>query len=574
MNTTISYKNTVAEYYDGSCVVIAQTPNFCEIEKNMFSFSISLKNDEKKIRKIKSTFSVTYDAEYALVHDFLESGIKPISELADDMKSEFYFALFDENGEGVTFLNKLPCKFYSEMHYMPKEKEITFETVIPYSFEGDAVAEEFVVACGVPYTYALEYNAKMCGVKQEWENVIGWGSWDYYFTSIDEDAVKENTDFIAGDAVLRDKIKYIAIDDGWQQREGDWREGMRFPSGLKATTDYIRSKGYIAGIWTAPTRLHNLCGTVMRRNDFLVRNEYGDPVTDEEFYVLDPTHPDGETFIRETFTYLKNAGFGFYKIDFLSNLLKCDRFYDTSAGPYDALRKLIKTIRECVGEESHIMGCALPYGYGGADVNSRRTGLDIHNTWKHIAKCTEIFYPAVFAQRRLYQNDMDYLVVRGAQTTTERDTNVFNPAAGRYAAEPTKEFRWRDGKDFDYAEAKFWCTEILMTGSSVILSDRMTALNERGKKLVYTTVKNADFDAAFPVDNGGHLPEIWYKKSVGALYVFNFSAEKKEYTVNVADLYGNDVTLTDIFENEKYVSENGILKISLETHESVALYLK
>ena len=41
-------------------------------------------------------------------------------------------------------------------------------------------------------------------------------------------------------------------------------------------------------------------------------DDYGDPVMDEDMFVLDPTHPDGEAFLRETFSYLAGCGFTFY----------------------------------------------------------------------------------------------------------------------------------------------------------------------------------------------------------------------------------------------------------------------
>ncbi|MBE6688268.1 MAG: hypothetical protein E7588_03200 [Ruminococcaceae bacterium] len=566
-------KTTFIEYADGTVIPCLREANLKNVCRDVYEVSLNVPYGNKSVRKIKYVFDVQADFEYAMVHDFFDSGFKSVKNLEEDTRSKFYMSLMDKNGVGITFAVKLPCKFYSEMHYFRDKNEMVLETVVPFSYKGDIPAETFIIACGMTHGDALRLIAEKNGTPQKWENVIGWGSWDYYFTSVTEDDVKENTDFIYADDTLRERIKYIAIDDGWQQREGDWREGIRFPGGLKKTTEYINSKGYTAGIWTAPTRLHYLCGTVMRRNDFLVLDEYGDPIMDEEFYVLDPTHPEGEKFVKEIFSYLKDAGFGFYKIDFISNLLKCDRFHDSTAGHYDALKKLISAIRESVGEESHIMGCSLPYGYGGDGVNSRRTGLDIHNTWNHIVKCSEIYYPAIPAQRNIYQNDMDYLVVRGPETSFERDTNVLNPKKGYYKAVKSEKFRWREGEDFNYNEAKFWCTQILMTGSSVILSDKLSLLNDKGLKLAKTTVKYADFYASVPVDTGAELPQVWFKKGADALYIFNFTEQDKTYNIDVMKIFGRDVKLTDIFENAEYTSRNGTLSLTLRKHCSLALYL-
>jgi alpha-galactosidase len=52
-------------------------------------------------------------------------------------------------------------------------------------------------------------------------------------------------------------VRYLVIDDGWAERpgdqfqqNGDWRVNRRaFPGGLRATTDAIRARGLVPGIW-------------------------------------------------------------------------------------------------------------------------------------------------------------------------------------------------------------------------------------------------------------------------------------------------------------------------------------
>ncbi len=562
MNDYITFAGVELEYRDGT-KAFSEKFELLSSKRDGYTYIRVKALTEKAVRKLNICLKFKEDVtgKCALVHNFLASGFKKVSEFKDEAMSKYFFSVFDESGTGISFLNVLPSKFNSNIIY--KDGMVYLETIIPYSYEGEVLSEEFMVSGNIPYNEALLYNAEKCSCDKQWEDVIGWGSWDYYFTSIDEDAVKENVDFIHKDALLSKKVKYIAIDDGWQQREGDWREGIRFPNGLSKTVDYIKEKGYRAGIWTAPTRLHYLCATVMRRNAFLIKDQYGDPFTDEEFYVADPTHPEGEKYLREIYTYLKSCGFEHYKIDFVSNMLKCDRFYDKTAGHFDALRKLFSIIRECVGEESHIMGCSLPYSYGGEGVDSRRTSLDIHNTWKHIKKCTEIYFPQFAAHRSIYQNDLDYLLVRGKDTSFEEDTNVINPLACKYKKEPTEVFRWRDGEDFTYAEAKFWCATILMSGSSIMLSDRMSMLNEKGLRLIKKTLEYADFKSAVPDVNDGALPSVWRKD--GWIYVFNYAEEETEFCVSATGKYA------EIFDDVVYEAKDGWLKVKLYVHTCLAL---
>jgi len=550
---------------------------FIKKDENIFECSAIFKTCgkvENKIRKItsfKGTVCYSDKTNVFLNSSGFEDGVYEACAMDKHSKAQYFCSFFDGDA-ATTFSAVLPCKFFSEIKLTKNVKtfSVMLETVVPYSFEGDIVCQKWNIAIGMPTSDAIIHTADEYSGKCDFEKTIGWSTWDYYFTAADENDVKENVDFIAADPVLSEKVKYIALDDGWQQREGDWQSGCRYPGGLKALVKYINDKGFEAGVWVAPTRLHNLCGNVMRRHSFLARNKYGDPLKVEDMYILDPTHPDGEQFLREIFMYLADCGFTFYKLDFISNMLKTERFYDKSAGPYDALKKLLDITRSCVPEGSHVMGCSLPYGFGHG-FDSRRTGWDIHNTWKHVKACTGRYIPQFAANGKIYRNDIDYLVVRGKDTSTEEITNVLNPNEGYYKATPCDTFRWRETGDFDYAEAKTWCAMALMTGSSLFLGDRLSKLNEKGLELVKTTLENADFEAAVPVfENGKRYPEVWYKNGKEKIYVFNFS----EQTVNYSVQAESSVIYRDVFTGKEYKSDDKKLCITLNPHDSVCLYKK
>ncbi|MBQ7096918.1 MAG: alpha-galactosidase [Clostridia bacterium] len=537
--------------------------------ENILRTEIDVEECLVKIIKISSCFKICKNYGWCFKTDGLWSGVEKVADIADTVINQNFCGLFDESGIGTTFMNKIPSKFYSEIRFEKKESGVfvVLETRIPHSFEGTKRSEVFNIAIDMPYTRALKNNAEKYAIEKDWESPVGWSSWDYYFTSVDEAAVRENTDFIANDEVLSKKIKYISIDDGWQQREGDWREGCRFPRGLERTAQYIKDSGFVPGIWISPLRLHILCGTVMRRNEFLLKDKDGNYVIKDEMFVLDPTHPDGERFLRETFTYLKEKGFDFFKLDYLDYILSADRFYNKNCGHYDALRRLLEIVRECVGEESHIMGCNLPYGTGGENINSRRTGFDIHNTWKNLWRAVRSYYPQFASHRRIYQNDIDYLVVRGKDTSDEEKRNVL--LVGMYSGDLSGKNDW----DFSYEEAKLWCTLTLASGTSVILGDRLGTLNETGLELVKTVLEYADFEAAEPLCNLNEIPEVWYKKSDNSLYFMNFSNEKREYNIEIPNINSEQIYF-DIYTNKEYRTDKGYLKINIAPKESLALKCK
>ena len=95
---------------------------------------------------------------------------------------------------------------------------------------------------------------------------------------------EENTKKVAP-TVAKLGIDYYVIDCGWHNEEpgneiypyvGQWRESAaRFPSGLKKTTDFIRSLGMKPGLWIEPEIIGIKCKEMLEYYDndcFLTRN--------------------------------------------------------------------------------------------------------------------------------------------------------------------------------------------------------------------------------------------------------------------------------------------------------------
>ena len=540
-------------------------------------FGMKLFGDRKDVRRIVpfcAEIPTAYDSQI-LVHDFIKSGIKSCKDKPKGI-SRYHLCIGKENGDSsLSIINEIPSKFYSEFLYSTRadKTKVEFATEFPYTYEGEYCSENAYLFLGIPATEAIEKSVENIN-EVPFEHPVGWSTWDYYFRDVSDECIKENVEFISNDKYLKENIKYIAIDDGWNQTDGDWIEGGRIKAGLKETVDYIKEKGFLAGIWTAPVRVEMLSGSAMRRiYPALIKNDYGDPLVYDAMYVLDPTHPIGERFILDIYERLSKCGFDFYKIDFLDYILHGDYFYDKYAGHYDVLRKLLALIRGCIGDDAHMMGCNMPYGVGGGIVQSRRTGLDIHNHWGHIVKCTEFYLPQFSSHARIYQNDLDYLVVRGPETGDDAEANnVTNPMYYYAKKNPPQGFAWRYGEDVTYEEAKTWATVVLMSGSSIFLGDRLSRLNECGLSLVKRTIKYADYVAAKPLDVlASPICEIWYKDDE-QIFVFNWGEEEKQITVPVNKLFGIEHgVFFDVYTDEKYTAEQGVLRLKLPAHGSVAL---
>ena len=74
-----------------------------------------------------------------------------------------------------------------------------------------------------------------------------WCSWYSLYHAIDEPILHKIFDDL-GDL----PFDVLQVDDGWQMDIGDWEANQKFPSGMNALAEKIKSTGRRAGLWLAP----------------------------------------------------------------------------------------------------------------------------------------------------------------------------------------------------------------------------------------------------------------------------------------------------------------------------------
>lgn len=83
---------------------------------------------------------------------------------------------------------------------------------------------------------------------------MGWNSWNKFGCNVDEKLIKETADAMVSSGMKTAGYEYIVIDDCWQigrDKDGNiMADPQRFPSGMKALSDYIHSKGLKFGLYT------------------------------------------------------------------------------------------------------------------------------------------------------------------------------------------------------------------------------------------------------------------------------------------------------------------------------------
>lgn len=142
---------------------------------------------------------------------------------------------------------------------------------------------------------------------------------------------EENTKKVAP-IVAKAGINYYVIDCGWHNEEkgseiypyvGQWKEShARFPNGVKATTDYIRSLGMKAGLWIEPEIVGYKCKEMLEYYDdecFIRR--YGKKVLTMGRYFLDFRNKKVYDYMSETIRRMvEDYGADYIKMDYNEDL--------------------------------------------------------------------------------------------------------------------------------------------------------------------------------------------------------------------------------------------------------------
>ncbi|GHH39100.1 glycoside hydrolase family 36 protein [Lentzea cavernae] len=223
----------------------------------------------------------------------------------------------------------------------------------------------------------LGHSAKRAG------NV--WCSWYAYYENITEDQLSKDITALRGLP-----FDVAQIDDGWEERVGDWHANGKFPSGMRALADRITDAGLRPGLWLAPFIVHPGSETARTRPELLLRDAAGAPVVAGHnwgtgYYTLDLTLGAVQEHLRETIHRVTHEwGFTYLKLDFLqAGAVAGARFADVDRE--EAYQAGLRAIREAAGEEAYLLGSGAPLLPSLGLVDGLRSGPDVAPMWDHYA---------------------------------------------------------------------------------------------------------------------------------------------------------------------------------------------
>ena len=196
--------------------------------------------------------------------------------------------------------------------------------------------------------------------------IVGWVSWFAFYDAVTETDIKRTADVMA-DVLEPYGFEYLQIDDGYQSAKGlpdSWlHANAKFPDGLPALAEYIRSKGLRPGLWTAAT--FSDAAEVAAHEDWFVRDEQGRPVSGNWIdYPVDASNPAAlDAIVRPLYRELRRTGWDYFKVDALRHLryegynAHADYFRRKQVDLVEAYRRYVRTIRQEVGRDHFVLAC-------------------------------------------------------------------------------------------------------------------------------------------------------------------------------------------------------------------------
>ncbi|HLQ60946.1 MAG TPA: alpha-galactosidase [Candidatus Acidoferrales bacterium] len=344
----------------------------------------------------------------------------------------------------------------------------------------------------------------------------GWLSWYHYGAWVDRGDVLENTACLAEGPLAGLGYEVVQIDDGWQSGWGDWRPNARFGSSLKELTVKLAGAGFRPGIWTAPFLVDPQSELGRRAPDrWFLTHPNGERAIDpmqegnnRYFQVLDLRQLEVLRHLEATFAELRDAGFDYFKIDFL---------YAGAYAGVAALREGLLAIRRGVGRGSYLLACGAPLGPIRGLVEGCRIGIDT---------CTPLLDTETAEARPVFVDDEIRSVARNLAWRHFLE--------GWYQLDPDVALA---GGNISLDEARQLVTVVALAGGPFFLSDRLSALAaERRELLSNPEVLDLVGGPAFVPDWApvqADLPPVVWRRGEDSLAVFNWSQRAQSLSIEL-----------------------------------------
>jgi len=169
---------------------------------------------------------------------------------------------------------------------------------------------------------------------------------------------------------------WIVVDDGWEQRWGDWEPNGRFPSGLDGLATDLKQQGYQMGVWLAPLLVSEDSPLFAAHPDWFVGGAVYKQFGNGPMRILDVTNPGAAAHLASTIRKIVGWGYSLLKIDYLfAGTYEGQRAEDVTG--MQAYARALGIIRKAAGEQTLLLAVGAPGLASLPYVDSWRVGGDI-----------------------------------------------------------------------------------------------------------------------------------------------------------------------------------------------------
>lgn len=394
-----------------------------------------------------------------------------------------------------------------------------------------------------------------------------WCSWYYHYENMSQQILDG---FLADLDTDRTDFRYIQLDAGYTAHIGDWLTfNHRYPEGLKKAASSIIDAGYAAGIWIAPFMVGDCSEVYNDHPDWVLRNPDGTPYvrfrsytepkiwgnTDNDYYVLDMTHPGAYEYLKTVFEKYREWGFTLFKTDFMlwgmqdsSEVVR----YDSTKTSVMVMRDTLSMIRNAIGEDSYLLGSIAPFmpfiGYA----DGMRIASDMGAQWTEGA-----FGPANLLQELPYDN-----YINNVFWQNDPDSVILRDFATHMTASETRSIALMQA----------------LSGGVITTSDPVPALPQDRKALLRLIKPSQPVKAEMPyiTDDREELVIIHRLHDWNLFYVLNPTGHLLRIHYDLAELFGMETVFQYRFDwkDDQIVSEkSSCFSETLSPHESALLFI-
>jgi alpha-galactosidase len=455
----------------------------------------------------------------------------------------------------------------------------SIELSLPVAAGGQINSEQVMFMAGQDYYTQLENYAH--AVRDLHHALVsrptpwGWWSWTAYYFGLSQQTALSNAQWLS-QHLQHLGFDFFHFDAGYSYADGEYTtaNAALFPDGMQQLSRKVSKLGLNLALWTAPFRVSERAWVYQHHPEWLVHNTAGKPIqiglvesSQDAIYVLDPTHPGAQDYLRSTYEILtREWGARYFKLDFMDDTAIEGVHYKPNTTALEAQRIGLQIIRDAVGPDVYLDkdGSPMLNTVGLTDLG--RLSTDTGHSFEGDKEDATGIAARYYINGNFYGADPDAFTVAGQLITDQtwhqsKTPLTLDDAEVSIALAAVAGGMFELGDDLPTMGAE---PERVKLVENQNLLD-MVRLQRSAKPLDLMTYSREDAQ-----------PSIFFLREdsrQAMLAVFNWTDDARSHQFNMSDLgmpQDHPYELTDIFHQDRSVSfDRGVLRIENQPPHSV-----